>query len=356
MLLKYKYTKRCIYARFLPCISGILLMANTCLATDAAETVSESSVVLEASSQQKTLLPTTISDSLKENPKQDWLYAQDPFFRTSYQTFQENISDLQSFFKSYTYLVLLPDGIAAHTFDKLVACLFEDGFEIVSCVVFKHDKNSNKAFWSYQSNTFPLEWFHLIDMLLNEKDSVIFFLRDTRASEDSSLTACARLLQLKGHAMDKKRKHWHIRRRIGAGNGLFRYIHSPDNPTSMIREWGIALNDPQRRQLLIDGLQGKKISPAALKEVKEQIYKQVEFHDLNYWNTKERLRSYAETLPCPLKEEFLSLINDDKKHWQKFLDFVKQHQLEIPEWDLITLCGNRSTPGLPIRPMIEWKP
>lgn len=329
-------------------------MASTCLATDAStDAVSESSFVLEASSQKKTLIPTTIADSLKGNPKQDWLYAQDPFFRISYQTFHENVPDLQNFFKSYTYLVLMSDGIAAHTFDKLVTCLDEDGFEIVSCVVFKHDKNSNKAFWSYQSNTFPLEWFRLIDMLLNEKDSVLFFLRDIRAGEDNSPTACARLLQLKGHAMNNKREHWHIRKRIGAGSGLFRYIHSPDNPTSMIREWGVVLNDNQRQQLLVEGLQGQKISQAGLEDVRKQIYKQVEPHDLNYQNTKQRLRAYAETLPSPLKEEFLVFVNDDKKHWQEFLDFVKQNRLEIPEWDLITLCGNRSIPGLPIRPMSE---
>lgn len=354
MLLKFQGRQTFLFSRLIPIVSGMLLIASTCLAIDVSiEAVSESSLVLEASSQNKTVLPATISDFLKGNPKQDWLYAQDPFFRTSYQTFQENVPDLQSFFKSYTYLVLMSDGIAAHSFDKLVTCLDEDGFEIVSCVVFKHDKNSNKAFWSYQSNTFPLEWFRLIDMLLNEKDSVLFFLRDTRACEDNFPTACARLLHLKGHAMNKKREHWHIRKRIGAGSGLFRYIHSPDNPTSMIREWGVALNENQRQQLLIDGLQGQTISQTDLAEVKEQIYKHVEPHDLNYLKTKQRLSSYAETLPSHLKEEFLVFVNDDKKHWQEFLDFVKQNQLEIPEWDLITLCGNRSTPGLPIRPMSE---
>lgn len=350
MLLKLEHFQTRLSSRFILMISGMLFITNTTLATN---TVSESNFVLEASSQKKTLIPLAISDSLKGNPKQDWLYAQDPFFRTSYQTFEENIPDLETFFKSHTYLVLMSDGIAAHSFDKLVKSLNEDGFEIISCTVFKHDKNSNKAFWSYQSNTFPVEWFRLIDMLLNEKNAVLFFLRDTKADENEFSTASERLIHLKGHAMDKRREPWHIRKRIGAGSGLFRYIHSPDNPVSMIREWGIALNDTQRQQLLIEGLGGKIISEEELTEVREQIYQETDAHDLNYENTKNRLRVFAETLSSPLKEEFLTLVNDDKKHWQEFLDFVKQNDLEIPEWDLITLCGNRSIPGLPIRPMSE---
>ncbi len=336
-------------------------MISTCIAqmpspdpiVESNIAIVESNIVLDDSSQKKSTIPLCIPDFLRTAPKKDWLYAQDPFYRTAYQSFSENIGDLKLFFQSYAYLILMPDGIVAHSFEKLVNALEKDGYEIAGCEIFQHDKNTNKLFWAYQSNSFPLQWFKLVDMLLNEKDSVIFLLRDTKASQDNPAYACERLLQLKGHSMDYKRQPWHIRKRIAAGSGLFRYIHSPDDPLCMIREWGVILNSQQIQQLLNGAKNGQKVSKEWLSQIQARVYKNIQVHDLNYQNTKNRLSALAKTLPMPLKEQFLELVDNDQLPGERLLDMIEQHHLEVSEWDIITFCGNRSTAGLPIQPMGE---
>jgi len=297
-----------------------------------------------------TVVPVEIPECLSQSPRKDWLFSQDPFFRESYAIFSEEIDDLENFFREHTYMIIKPDGLVNHSFDRVVRALYEDGYEIVSYDTFEYDLHACKLFWFYQANFFPNSWFPLFEMVLADKKSVIFLLRDATECANAS----QRLLELKGSTLDRKRDARHIRRRIGAGSGLFCFIHSPDDSLSMIREWGVVLSRDQIRSLLKHGRhQGDRLASPDFMRFRNDVYQNYAWHDLDYDKTKMRLCQLAENLESGLREQMLQYVTCDEIPWQDFVAFIEEHNLQIPQWDLTTFCGNRSEDIQLIQPLIE---
>lgn len=260
-------------------------------------------------------------------------YLVDPFFRFSFETFRESIEDLDSFFNEYTYLVIKPDGLAADCFDATIKTLNEYGFEIVAWDQFEYTQNGVKQFWYDESKYFPLDRFRLFEKILSDKPSVVFLLHDKLSGEE---TPCVRLSKLKGSAESTKREDWHIRTKIGARCALLGFIHTPDSPLSMIRELGIILGENKCKQLLIQGTENLQ---QELNQFKQDLYSKIFLHDLDELKSKDRLLRYGETLESPLRKQFNQFINDEKLGLIEFLRFVEKHNLNVPEWDLLTFCS-----------------
>ncbi len=266
---------------------------------------------------------------------------QDPFYRTSLETFDELVGDFKSFFSEYAYLVVKPDGLVTGNLERILRVLSEDGFEVINFTLFEFTPNSVKQCWYEESRLFPPKWCKLFEMVLTGKTSVLFLLRDTKKGGDFP-SACERLSHLKGSAIASKREPWHIRARIEAGSGLFGYIHAADSPLSMIREWGILISEKQCRQLLRERTTyDRRRLVQDLQDLKNRINSSVPFHDLSISTAKEHLRLHASQLEDSLKQRVLQFIEDDSSSWLDFVRWLDDNEIDLPQWDLIALCAER---------------
>ncbi|MEI6805487.1 MAG: nucleoside-diphosphate kinase [Myxococcaceae bacterium] len=267
--------------------------------------------------------------------------VQDPFFRVGVETFKASIEDCESFFKEYTYIIIKPDGIVTGNFNLILKVLNEDGFEVADYTLFEYTPNSVKNCWFEASRRFPTEWCRLFEMILTGKTSVLFLLRDTQYKEER-ISACERLTSLKGSAEMSKRELWHLRARIGAGSGLLAYVHTPDSPLDMIREWSILISEKQCRRLLAKKTQiDRQRLVQELQILQEKIKVETAVHDLNLEQSKERLHHYVSGLEPSLQERYLQFISDESLPWTDFVRWLEDHEISIPQWDLITLCFSR---------------
>ncbi|MBX7066825.1 MAG: phosphotransferase [Parachlamydiales bacterium] len=273
----------------------------------------------------------------KYTPEIRQKYSVDPFFRFSFETFRESVEDLDSFFNEYTYLIIKPDGLVGGCFASTIKTLNEYGFEISGWDVFEFTSNGVKQFWYNESKFFPLDRFRLFEKILSDKPSVVFLLRDKRRDRENP---CERLSKLKGSAESQKREAWHIRTKIGVRCPLLGFIHTPDSPLSMIRELGIILGEKKCKRFLIEGIgNSQEDKQQELNQFKQELYSKIVMHDLDELKSKDRLLIYGETLESTLGKQFKQFINDQRTGSDDFFRFVEKHNLNVPEWDLLTFCS-----------------
>jgi len=298
------------------------------------------------------LLPISLPAYLSHSPKKDWLYAQDPFFRIGFYNLQKNCKDLQDFCENYTYLIIKPDGVAARCFDNVIAHLERNHFKICHTDLIYFDTTKSILFWSYESNFFPVEWFSLINVLFNNQPSIIILIKDE--IEIKSESASSRLNKLKGDAFAHLRKPFQLRTVIGAGSGFLTFVHTPDDPLSMLREWAIIMDDC-KMNAFISTYKSNPLTCQSISQPKEFAYSQIPNHSLDYSETVKNLEKLCLSLSLPqeVKDELTSIINDKNINFQDLFSFISFYEIEIPHWDLITFCSYRCGNPLPVLPLIE---
>lgn len=277
-------------------------------------------------------LKTAFTEADRYQPEK---VADDPFFRTSLEVFREAIPDLGAFSQTYTYMIVKPDALVFADLRKIVDVIEEFGFQIVAYDSFQYSSNSVKAFWFHESRPFPPGWFKMFDLVLTHHPSLVLLLKRTH---EEKISACEEISQYKGHALAAKRKPTSIRALIGAQDGPFGFIHTPDNPLAMIRELGIIIDEVHLLNLLKRGLEGIPCPSEML-----QTFQQPPRHDLNYENAKQRLRKWADDWDEELQSQFFEYLDQEDRSWDSFLRFIQSHDLTVPEWDLVTFCVHRRT-------------
>ena len=292
------------------------------------------------------MLPLGIDHSLSDNQKKKWLYCQDPYFRQGYYTILQLLDfQLIDFFNNYTFLFIKPEAIAKRAILPIIEALKINEFDVVFHKTLKLSRHERRLLWYYHLNRSPLERFPLIDLLFENKDSILLFVKDKKAKKDSF--ACKRLSSIKGSVMEEKRKRDQLRSMIGAGSGLLSYIHTPDEPLDIIRELSIFFSETDMSQLIQYILQSNtNFSDIYIKE----LYASNIAHDLHYDSSKQNLYNLIKRHVIDTDEQtkilrFLGQLNgDNHDKWLKILVLLKYKLTTQDIWDIITI-GARHTAG-----------
>jgi nucleoside diphosphate kinase len=284
----------------------------------------------------QTNVPVSIPSPFSKWEKKRWFFSQDSYFRESNalfsNTFQRH-ADLDQFFKNISFVIVRPDGIAAHSIGKTVEALREVGFEPIHYEIVKFDRHSNRLFWWYHLNHAPLDRFPLVDLFINDRPCALIFVK---ANEPNEEFACQRLARVKGHVLTEKRKPDQIRYKINAGRGLLAYIHAPDEPIDIMRELGILFPSSQLQNLLEKMMHPPEFNQSLLEE---QMYAKSIAHNLDFTQSTQRIQSICNAFP-DLQEMCQDALTGKKIDWQYFVQQVKKYQLPIDEWDLIVFCAS----------------
>ena len=261
----------------------------------------------------------------------------DPFFRTAYNDLS-SVEGLNEFLRDYTYVLIKPDGIVGEGVDKTLNVLERAGYEVRHYAIIKCNAYMAKLLWFYTSMSFPRMFLDVASHLMNGRYVVLLLLRDNKLASSNYETTCERLCYLKGSSVKQKRAPWNIREQIGSLNGLFAFIHSPDDPSTMIRELGVLLTE-EVADFVQKGIKQpcKRTYRDTLLKFVEETKKASNFHDLDYDRVMQRLRALSSKLSSMVQKELWSAV-EDKEPLKKILRVQHKYNLPLSQWDITVIA------------------
>jgi hypothetical protein len=200
-------------------------------------------------------------------------------------------------------------------------------------------------------NRATLGRLELIDLLLTATDSILIMLRDV--GNQTHASAAARLSELKGPSAANLRGAHHLRSAIRAGDGLFNFLHSPDDIPEVVRELGVLLPAPERRNLLARTLSSSGSQTSVEQKITE-LYSGAPVHDLTLETTCENLtRSFAlrghrfDRDAVVRQVRGRRSLSGDK--WRAIVAAMQVRGIEVPLWDQLNIavrCTECNLPGV----------
>lgn len=142
-------------------------------------------------------------------------------------------------FFEYGLIIIKPEALIMGKVDEIFSIFCTRGYELVYFTRKKIDAMCTAEMWKFSWQNATLENILINQKLLSMYDSIILILR---LHNPGSKSVCEMLTDLKGSAVESKRKPYQIRYQIKPINYMLNYVHSSDNVNDFIRELGILLN------------------------------------------------------------------------------------------------------------------
>ena len=263
--------------------------------------------------------------------------ASDPFFRTAYNDLSK-VKGFNELLSNHTYVLIKPDGIVGGSVDTTLHVLENAGYEVCNHTIIQCNAYTAKLLWFYTSMSFPRMFLDVSSHLMNGRYGVLLLLRDHQLASSNHATASERLCYLKGSAVKQKRSPWNIREQIGSLNGLFAFIHAPDDPSTMIRELGVLLTED------VGAFVQQGIKQPASMTYRDTLLKFVaaikaasDFHDLDYDRAMERLRALSSNLSSTVQRALCSAV-EDPEPLKKILHVQHKYNLPLSPWDITVIA------------------
>ncbi|MEU6683578.1 nucleoside-diphosphate kinase [Streptomyces sp. NPDC046832] len=172
-------------------------------------------------------------DSLTVDPRKRDLYRLDTYAREGLELFGSPSE--RAWLHANTFVVLKPDALAGRRGPRVLDILEEEGWKPFAARPFAFDPVLTREIWRYQFNAASRQRIAVVDHLLGSGPSALVLLRDTRRA-GSGLPASVRLTAAKGAADPASAHGRDLRTRFGRVNGLFNFVHTPDEPADLVRE------------------------------------------------------------------------------------------------------------------------
>lgn len=228
-------------------------------------------------------IPAPTLAAVTRSPAKAALYGVDNYFREGCWTFAERLDDVLG----VTLCVLKPEAAAGRRYRVAYQALTDNGFHPVDVLRFRHDRLTIRETWRYQFNFAARERIDAMDLVLPTIDSVLLVVRDSQW-RPGRVPASVRLTALKGPSAPEQRRPEHLRRRLGAVNGLFNFMHTSDEPIDVIRELSI-LTGPRRRALVRDRIRAGYDAAPEAESAFDELEAGTPAHDLDLEKSWERL-------------------------------------------------------------------
>jgi len=151
--------------------------------------------------------------------------------------------------RGYALLIFKPESVVGRRITPALDWLMEHHFSPVAFAPVTHTRHTMINLWKYSRWTPAMpDWIQLAGLMHTSTDTLLVILRDEEQEVDRD--ACARLVRLKGSAISQQRNRSHLREALRPPSEIFNFVHSSDEPADLVREVGICLDRPHRRQLL----------------------------------------------------------------------------------------------------------
>lgn len=226
----------------------------------------------------------------------------------------------------YCLLIIKPECIAFGRNAKLIKLLKEYKFELVYykyCLLSPLQVLSN---WEYSWQNVTLEHIFINQKLLTHDKSIILILKNTTRTE---ISACEFLTDLKGSAIEEKRKDYQIRTKLAPLNTSINFIHTSDTIFDFVYELGIffSYNDLKSIIEIID-----HANPISFDTLLSQQYKHINLpsSDLCLENVIHKIEKVY-----PSKNEIVEKLLNIKMNKDIFdMDFILKLESEsVFQWD-----------------------
>ena len=148
---------------------------------------------------------------------------------------------------NYTYLLIKPEATVRRCTDAVLRYLARHEFTPVAIRPLAVNRNASHHVWRYQWNAATCDRVRLTTFVNDRCRSLLILLRDDSASR---IPASVRLWELKGSAHEARRTAGHLRSVVRMHNRMLGFVHTPDEPADLLREFGILLDDCDRQFLL----------------------------------------------------------------------------------------------------------
>ncbi len=192
--------------------------------------------------------PFKVPDWLSLDHVKRYRYAQESYFQEAYsQLCALDIADEK--FKSFSFVLIKPDGFPVRCVSKLVDSLAKKGFHVVAWQSFRFNRHTIRELWRYEFNLATIDRYRVIDKLLTIGDSLLVLLHNDAGDRTDSFDASCLLSELKGKSDPAARSSDSIRSEITARPGNLNHIHSPDEFIEFIRELGVLFNEETRAEI-----------------------------------------------------------------------------------------------------------
>ena len=146
-------------------------------------------------------------------------------------------------------LLLRPDAIAGHQAASVLPVLRSLGFVPIAACPIRLTLAQTRELWRYQANVSTTERLRLLDLIMTSGQSLYILFRDTTVRETAPATV--HLNYLKGTAIVKNRRRWHLRTIAGPlVANIVSYVHVSDDPADMVREMAVLFSPLQRLEII----------------------------------------------------------------------------------------------------------
>ena len=179
-------------------------------------------------------------DFIGNNAKKDTLYENEIPYRTvcnMVKMYCPNQYKMELY--KYGLMLIKPEAIIMGKAYEIFTILHAAGFELIYLVHKNLDATRVSEMWKFSWQNSSLEHILLNQKLFSVYDSLILILR---LQNSGTKSACKMLTDLKGSALESKRKPHQIRWKIRPINYMLNYVHTSDDSNDFLREIGILLN------------------------------------------------------------------------------------------------------------------
>jgi len=233
----------------------------------------------------------------------------------------------------YGLMLIKPDAIMMGKISEIFSILQEAGYELIYYVRKKIGSARSAELWKFSWVNTSLECILVNQKLFSMHDSLILILR---AHDISKKSACEMLTDLKGSAIESKRKPYQIRERIKPINYVLNYVHTSDDLDDFLREIGILLDWGELIQAFEAMVTNNII---AYPNLEEPIMLKPNY-TLDGWLKKIRTKMKHSNISLPEKKYIVENIQMLKNYTEHkiSLDFLRVlYRNELIEWDFETL-------------------
>ena len=165
-------------------------------------------------------------------------YCDDIYFRESWQQAREVLPDPEAVLRANTYVLIKPETVATGRLERLLTLIRERGYRLLDLIPVPLDRHRTRAMWQYQLNAAPLATIAAVDLIISCGPSAVALLAEEPGARQPGLSASERLSAMKGVSFGT-RQPTDLRRLLGGTTRLLSFLHVPDEPADMVREFGI---------------------------------------------------------------------------------------------------------------------
>jgi hypothetical protein len=176
------------------------------------------------------------------------LYPDDAFFREALADYRRLCAAATRRLEQGTYLLVKPEAIVLRRGAPILDFLRAHGYEVLGARKLRIDRHASRDVWRYQFNAAPLSVMRAVDILFDTAPSVCLAVADDTSS--CAVPVAARLAAHKGSYVRRTLPSESLRGLLGSPTLLLNFVHGPDDPADVLRELGVLLDPPGRRDFL----------------------------------------------------------------------------------------------------------